>query len=129
MKLKVTRVHFLDKCTIGNLSIDGEDTGYFTLEPKVQSPKIFGETAIPVGTYKVIIDYSPHFLKNLPLLVDVPEFDGVRIHPGNTEADTEGCVLVGETWNGSDFIGDSRAAFEVVFDKIKSADEVTIEIA
>lgn len=122
MILLVTRFFFNDKCTIGHLSIDGIDSGFFTLEPKVQEPKVVGHTAIPVGQYKVIIDWSDHFQKDLPHILDVPNFEGVRIHPGNTDSDTEGCILVGSSWNGNDFIGSSRDAFESVFEKIKAND-------
>ena len=58
--------------------------------------KVYGETAIPYGTYKVILSYSPKFKRILPELLDVPCFTGIRIHRGNTEKDTAGCLLVGE---------------------------------
>ena len=53
-------------------------------------------TAIPMGKYKVTITYSPRFKRNLPLVNDVKAFSGIRIHPGNTAEDTEGCILVGK---------------------------------
>jgi hypothetical protein len=81
-------------CTIGKMYIDGIDTCY-TLEDVVREEKIYGETAIPTGTYKVIINFSNRFQQLMPLLLDVPEFEGVRIHPGNTDKDTHGCILVG----------------------------------
>lgn len=130
MKILVQRVQLLDNCTIGYLYIDGKDSGLVTLEPKVQEPKVMGKTAIPKGVYKVVVDHSAHFGKDLPHILDVPNFEGVRIHSGNTDADTEGCILVGEDWHGGDFIGDSRKAFEFVFEQIKAAkDGVEIEIA
>lgn len=81
--------------TIGKLYIDGE---YFcdTLEDAVRDKKIPGETAIPAGTYKVIVNMSPRFKRLLPRLLDVPGFEGILIHRGNTPSDTAGCILVGE---------------------------------
>lgn len=122
MKLQVSRVQFDTACTIGQLSVDGVPQCY-TLEDVVRpagAPKVFGQTAIPAGTYGVIITFSPHFQRDLPLLVNVPDFEGVRIHPGNVAADTEGCILVGMD-KGADSIGRSRLAFDALFPKIQQA--------
>lgn len=82
--------------TIGRLSIEDE---YYcdTLEPTEREggAKIMGRTAIPKGVYRVIITYSPRMKKKAPLLLNVPNFEGVRIHAGNTYHDTEGCILCG----------------------------------
>lgn len=129
MKLKIKRVQLLDKCTIGYLFIDGVDTNLFTLEPKVRDVKVEGATAIPLGTYKVIVDYSAHFERELPHVLNVPNFEGVRIHPGNTDKDTQGCILIGSSWAGGDFIGHSKDGFIVLFAKIKGASHVELEIA
>ena len=82
--------------------LDGEFYGY-TLEDTVRKPgqKVPGKTAIPAGSYKVTVTYSPHFKKLLPLINDVPEFDGVRIHGGNSAADTNGCLLVAKNRDSS----------------------------
>ena len=106
MKLLLKRIALRDTYTIGKIYIDGE---YFcdTLEDKVRDlnkngvfdgdeKKVYGETAIPYGTYQVILSYSPKFKRILPELLDVPCFTGIRIHRGNTEKDTAGCLLVGE---------------------------------
>ena len=65
-----------------------------TLEDVQRDVKIAGKTAIPWGMYKLIVNMSNRFKKRLPLLLDVPNFEGVRIHGGNTEQNTEGCILV-----------------------------------
>lgn len=82
--------------TIGRLSIEDE---YYcdTLEPTEREGgvKIMGKTAIPKGVYRIIITYSPRMKKKAPLLLNVPNFEGVRIHAGNTYNDTEGCILCG----------------------------------
>ncbi len=132
MKLHLSRYRFADGCTIGKLGVDGVFECY-TLEDKVREPfiKIAGETAIPAGTYKVIVNWSTRFNRMLPLLVDVPDFEGVRIHPGNTAADTHGCILVGQRAD-SDSVSLSRAAFDKLFPKIDHAyfdlHDVSIEI-
>lgn len=125
MKLELIRKDFTEISTIGDLLIDGEFFCY-TLEDAVRDKKINGVTAIPYGTYVVEITYSPRFQKYLPLLIDVPQFVGVRIHTGNTAQDTEGCILVGIS-KGYDFIGGSRKAFALLMDKIKGQ-KLTIEI-
>lgn len=81
--------------TISKMFIDGE---YFcdVLEDTVRSgPKVWGQTAIPAGTYKMILSMSPRFGRILPRILNVPGFDGILIHGGNTAEDTHGCLLVG----------------------------------
>jgi Family of unknown function (DUF5675) len=81
-----------------------------------------GETAIPAGSYSLVINYSPRFKIDLPRLLDVPGFEGILIHPGNTPADTRGCILVGRSWQeGSEAIGESRVAFAALKDKLAAA--------
>lgn len=120
------------KCTIGTLSIEGRNE-CFTLEDVVRADgvKVYGETAIPSGTYQVIVSYSQRFKRDLPLVVDVPGFTGIRIHPGNTAEDTDGCILVG-LGKGPDYVTESRAAFNILFPKIEGAldrrEPVTLEV-
>jgi hypothetical protein len=129
MELKVLRQEFTRKSTIGRLLVDGQFECY-TLEDRVRPTKIYGETAIPSGRYQVVISMSERFKRRLPLLVDVPNYSGVRIHPGNTDADTLGCILVGQS-KAADSIGSSRAAFAALMPKLEAAaqaEKVFIEV-
>ena len=105
MKLEIRRLYKKKDYTIGKLYIDGV---YFcdTLEDAVRDEKISNQTAIPEGTYRVVLHYkSPKYSKKkaydwcggrLPRLLNVPNYDGILIHAGNTIKDTSGCILVGE---------------------------------
>ena len=119
MKLQIRRSPSTAKSTIGELFVDGEFECY-TLEDVVRPVKIHGMTAIAAGIYQLDVTFSARFKRLLPELRDVPNFVGVRIHPGNTDADTEGCILVGQT-KQTDFIGNSRAAFDKLFPRIEAA--------
>jgi len=111
-------------CTLGILSIGG-DFECYTLEDVVRPKKIYGATAIPAGIYQVVITMSNRFKRLLPLLVDVPGFEGIRIHPGNTAGDTYGCILVGNATRGDSVIN-SRVAFDRLFEKLRVADSISI---
>ena len=129
MLIEVKRFEFKDTYTVGKMYIDNIYECY-TLEDVVRKgAKVNGQTAIPTGTYNLIINHSNRFNRDLPLLENVPNFTGVRIHAGNTSAHTEGCILVGTTWTGKDFIGNSRVAFNKLFDKLKKAKTATIKIS
>ena len=106
IKLLLKRIAQKPGYTIGKLFVDSE---YFcdTLEDtdrldegmsldEIKKLKQPGQTAIPEGTYKVIVNVSPKFKRLLPRLLNVPGYDGVLIHRGNTAKDTAGCILVGE---------------------------------
>lgn len=121
MEIRVIREHFTPRCTIGRLLIDDRFECY-TLEDGIRTHKVAGETAIPVGRYAVTVTHSPRFKCRLPLLAGVPDFSGVRIHAGNTDADTAGCILVGRTRLASaQRIGASRVAFDALLPKIEAA--------
>lgn len=102
MLIVVDRLQKDEDVTISGITVDGEWQCWGLEDPVREVPgqpvstwKIHGKTAIPAGRYKVIIDMSVRFKRLLPLLLDVPGYSGVRIHAGNTAADTEGCILVG----------------------------------
>lgn len=107
MNITLNRIAKKAKYTIGKLYINDkyfcdtlEDTDrgltQSMTEQQIGSKKVYGETAIPTGTYRIIISYSNKFKKQMPLLLNVPGFAGIRIHSGNTEKDSLGCILVGK---------------------------------
>ncbi len=122
----------VNDATPGDLYIDGVYECH-TLEDQVREPgvKVPGKTAIPAGTYRVILSLSQRFKRVLPLLCDVPGFTGVRIHAGNTTADTEGCILVGREVLG-DTIRQSRAALgglmEVLLEAQEQGEVISMEV-
>lgn len=83
----------------------------------VEEWKRYGETAIPCGTYKLILDWSNRFQKEMPHILDVPGFSGVRIHSGNGPEHTEGCILVGTSVSQGRLV-DSRSAYNLVMDML-----------
>lgn len=140
MKLTLKRIALRPTYTIGKLYIDD---AYFcdTLEDTVRDTnksgkfdngeqKIKGKTAIPYGTYEIKWTYSPRFKKYTPQLMNVPSFEGIRVHAGNTSADTEGCLILGENKQVGRVLN-SRATINKFYPIIKEAcsnGKVTIEI-
>ena len=110
MKLQLIREFFTPTETLGSLYIDGKFF-CFTLEDKdrglrsshaltdILNRKVKGQTAIPTGKYKVSVTMSNRFKRPMPLIHDVPGFEGVRLHGGNTHHNTEGCPLVARQRN------------------------------
>ncbi len=110
MELLVQRKYFKDKYTIGRFYADNmflcatledpirdlKDLNHDGDFDEAGEGKIYGDTAIPCGKYKVILNHSPKLKRTLPLLLDVPGFEGIRIHGGATNRNTEGCILVGD---------------------------------
>lgn len=141
MKLTLQRRFRGETYTIGTLFIDGvrfcdtlEDTDRDTNRNGVfdgGERKIAGMTAIPVGTYAVVVNVSPRFRRELPRLLNVPSFEGVLIHRGNTPGDTAGCILVGENREKGRVINSTPYELELTF-RIKAAlaadESCTIEI-
>lgn len=98
---------------------------------QIKKTKVYGETAIPKGTYTVVLTYSNKFKKILPLINNVKGFEGIRIHSGNSAKDSLGCVLVGENKEVGKVLN-SRATFDKLFAKLKAAsdkgEKITITI-
>ena len=140
MKLTLKRIALRPTYTIGKLYIDDV---YFcdTIEDTVRDlnkngkfdkgeTKVHSKTAIPYGTYEIKWTYSPRFKKYTPQLMNVPSFEGIRIHAGNTSADTEGCLILGKNKQVGKVLN-SRATINKFYPIIKNAcsnGKVTIEI-
>lgn len=112
MDLEIRRQPSTDQCTLGTLFIDGAFFCY-TLEPHDDGP----HPDIPAGVYPVLITYSLRFKRLLPLVDHVPGRTGIRIHPGNTDDDTEGCILLG-TGQTANSVTNSRLACALFQSKI-----------
>lgn len=127
MQIRLERTQFSADVTLGRLLVDGkfecwvcEDAVREIDGKPVAEWKVPGKTAIPFGMYDIVITMSNRFKVRLPLLQAVPGFEGIRIHPGNTAADTEGCLLPGLDRLGKG-VGRSRLAFDALFAKIDAA--------
>ena len=139
MKIKVQRTFRKPDYTIGKMYIDEK---YFcdTLEDfdrglrqdmplsDIQRIKVMHRTAIPAGTYKVIVNMSPAKQRPLPRLLNVPGFDGILIHRGTTADDTSGCILVGENKAVGKVLNSTKYELELL-DLLKKEQDITIEIS
>lgn len=78
--------------------LEDEDRGLTQDMPiaEIRNRKVKGQTAIPSGEYTVVVTWSPRFKRDMPLVENVPGFEGIRLHSGNDAGDTEGCLLWGE---------------------------------
>jgi len=132
MELKLTRFHFGEDFTLGKLTY--QDKAWYIIEDtdrelkqsdaldKIKSVKVHGCTAIPYGKYQVIINRSQRFKINLPLLLNVPNWEGVRMHVGNYSTDTEGCLLPGKGYSiQNKMVTNSRVAFGEIYELIENA--------
>ena len=142
MRILIDRANKMDKCTISEVYVNGTFFCY-ALEDKdrglrqdmtlkeIMAIKIKGKTAIPTGTYNVIVNYSPKFKKQLPLVENVPGYSGIRIHPLNTDKDTEGCIGFG-LWRGGTSIYASKVYTDTIISMIErelnNGGTVTLEI-
>lgn len=141
MNILLDRKYLKENYTIGKLHINDV---YFcdTLEDKVVDVdksgkidngevKIYGQTAIPYGKYKVVLSYSPKFGRIMPRILDVPGFNGILIHIGNTIKDTSGCILVGRNKTVG-MVNESTTTFNELFRQMevaeKTGENITINI-
>jgi hypothetical protein len=123
MEILLKRTYTDKDRTLGLLFVDTV-VECFTVEDTVRAKgvKVYAKTAISAGRYEVVITFSNRFKKLMPLLLKVPNFEGVRIHAGNTELDTEGCLIVGqELLPNNAGVGKSRLAYNALFSKIQKA--------
>ena len=142
MEIRVKRIARKDGYTIGKMYINGayfcdtlEDTDRglksTMSEEEILSKKRKGVTAIPIGEYDVILTFSPKFKRVLPLLLNVPGYQYIRVHHGNLPSSTDGCLLVGENKVKGQIIN-SRATLErlmsVLLECEKKKEKVTITI-
>jgi len=109
LELVLKRKWFSSRETIGELSAE-ELLLCYTLEDVVRpaGEKVYGSTAIPFGRYRVEVTYSARFKRKLPILLAVPNFEGIRMHGGNTYRDTEGCILVGASREANAIRGSAK---------------------
>ena len=133
MNITLNRIAKKAKYTIGKLYINDqyfcdtlEDTDrgltQSMTEQQIVSKKVYGETAIPTGTYRIIISYSNKFKKQMPLLLNIPGFAGIRIHSGNTEKDSLGCILVGKNKSVGKVL-ESRDTYSKLFSILQEANK------
>lgn len=142
MEIKVKRIAKRETYTIGRMYVNGE---YYcdTLEDKdrgltqdmplaeIRGIKVYGETAIPAGHYRVTSASWSKYGVNVPLINDVPGFTGILIHNGRTAAHTSGCIIVGENravgqvFNGKKYMTELN---DMVMTAIVKGEQVTIDI-
>ena len=135
MEIKLKRNPPSPKATLGSFFVDGKML-CFTLEDvdrflETGGQKVPKQTAIPRGRFRIVIDMSNRFQRPMPHILNVPQFEGVRIHTGMTSEDTEGCIIVGMS-TGQDQISDSWHAFGLLLcwmlGAVLSGEEIWITI-
>lgn len=138
IKLRIKRIAKKPNYTIGKLYIDDkyycdtlEDTDRGLKQTdsleQIKAKKVYGNTAIPTGEYYVNLTYSPKFKRILPVIYDVKGYEGIRIHSGNTPADTLGCVLVGFNKVKGKVIN-SKDTLNQLIDILKDDDKIILTI-
>ena len=140
MRLTLDRFFKGSNYTIGRLYVDGEyfcDTLEDTVRDLPEEDKIYSQTAIPPGTYKIVLNIkSPKYGRKtaydwcggyLPRLLNVPYFGGILIHSGNTAKDSAGCILVGENKEKGKVLN-SMATLKRLYKRMKEREDEGITI-
>lgn len=129
MQIKVLRTIRDGQPTMGEMLVDDAHFAY-TLEPVYRgdvgadpSLKVWGQTAIPCGTYLCTVRFSNHFQRNLVHVENVPEFSEIMVHGGNSAKDTEGCCLIGENTNHLDTVSSCAPVVDKIVELVQSATE------
>ena len=136
--LELKRIARKATYTVGRLYVDGKyfcdtledvDRGLTQTMPltEIKRIKVMRRTAIPAGTYNMIVNLSPAKQRLLPRLLNVPGFDGILIHRGNTDADSSGCILVGENKQVGKVLNSTKYELALV-DLLKNEKELEIWI-
>lgn len=143
MKIELERTLLADDHTLGVMTIDGAFFSH-TIEDRVRDynkdgdlldageTKIFGETAIPYGTYEVDLTMSPKFKRLLPWVKDVPHFTGIRIHRGNDAGDSHGCIIPGQSVGNGKVVNSTdheMKLIEHILAAMVRGEKITLEIA
>ena len=128
-----TRVAHAENFTLGRMYLDNvflchtcEDEDRFLEVSKDGKEKVYGRTAIPRGKYRIETSFSNRFQRVLPIVRDVPYFEGIRIHGGNTAANSQGCILVGKVRTSSG-IAQCADMVQRVIQQIEDAADLGIE--
>lgn len=142
MDILVERLWKKDTYTIGKVyvngkyfcnSIEDKDRGLTSDMPldEIKKKKVYGETAIPSGTYRVAYTMSPKYKRMMPLVENVKGFDGIRIHSGNTAKDSLGCILLGKNTKVG-MVTESRVTcnsfYKLIEEAIKKGEKITLKI-
>ena len=139
MEIVIKRIANRPTYTIGRIYVDGvylcdtiEDTDRGLRQDmpvaEIRRIKVMHETAIPAGTYKVIVNMSPAKGRLLPRLLDVPGFEGILIHRGNTAADSSGCIIVGENKVVGKVINSTHHELKLV-ELLKDKNDIVLHIS
>lgn len=125
MTLRLVRDWFFASSTLGTLAVDGKPFGFVAEDEdralEAGGTKVRAETAIPLGRYRVKRTWSPRYQALVPEVLDVPGFRGIRIHAGNDESDTEGCLLPGLSRSGEK-VYKSRVACDWLYARIAACE-------